>query len=852
MTFEERDLVSDGRVDFTLLTTRYGMAGAREKFEELCVRILKTRHSDIKSIVPKTGDRGIDFFFTDFGGRMHVFQVKYFPNPPMSRTQWDQVSSSFRTANRYLGKKLSSWTLCLPCDLTNIDFERWDAWQARRRAGSKIEAFNIVTATDLRGILDSPSGAAVKADVLASLGLSAPGDLGPPLLIQLFPNASAQLHFRARHVPLVGYGFEIGRLKGFLHSGNRFSWWLMTGKAGAGKSRLALELCLDSKDAWDAGFLPEEFEFKKWRDWQPSRPTLIVVDYASVRVAEIRTMIAALYGRASPLRQPVRLLLLERDNEGDWWKELLGSGTSRLVGEASLYQEPIRLNGLTEQDLWTIVRHFLKKPRMPKLPRKNQVLKSLKEIDPLRRPLFAALAGDALGAGRDIRKWDANRLIRDILEREEQIFWNAAGVTVQYKNLLALATMDGGFPVADLKQFEEPKLAERVALPRLDTDPSHQFDAGVYGVMVGRDSHDYIAPLEPDLIGELFVLQQVAPRYSGDQSGLWITCLALIKNYSAVADFLSRAMDDFQNHAGLEEIMMAVRLFCQVVDNQIPEASQALRDETVRTLVLVWVNYLGRTRPDEARDDLSKLWRIADQYPAIIAMVAIGAEHVIEGYLALGNKGRAREVTLGLINQVGSKHGVVESTIRVMVGRAHVLGRDREIAVACDLFVEASEVMSLCTLPCLARDEFATAGLDLVRLCNDADDYQHGKAVFSALLRFTTTGLDDYLATRVGAAALLFLPYFWLTKRRKTWILCVDVLKDARAVIENPHFVGSVLTQGDPSIKILIEAFYRNLIDIELVLRKPGQFVSVPDWVSITDKLEAQPPSSVGLPRPGT
>ena len=61
-------------------------------------------------------------------------------------------------------------------------------------------------------------------------------------------------------------------------------------------------------------------------------------------------------------------------------------------------------------------------------PAAEALLDRLREIDPLRRPLFAILAADALIAGRNVREWDRERLMRDVLARERER-WAKMGVT---------------------------------------------------------------------------------------------------------------------------------------------------------------------------------------------------------------------------------------------------------------------------------------------------------------------------------------------------------------------------------------------------------------------------------------
>jgi hypothetical protein len=103
----------------------------------------------------------------------------------------------------------------------------------------------------------------------------------------------------------------------------------MTGPGGSGKSRLALELCLERRDAWRAGFLSrdeiEDLSF--WQAWRPNRPTLLIADYAAAYAEVIGELARCLRAKTTRPRFPVRLLLIDRD-KGEWFARFLGKGMS--------------------------------------------------------------------------------------------------------------------------------------------------------------------------------------------------------------------------------------------------------------------------------------------------------------------------------------------------------------------------------------------------------------------------------------------------------------------------------------------------------------------------------------------
>ena len=133
-----------------------------------------------------------------------------------------------------------------------------------------------------------------------------------------------------RATTLVGRDAEQSALQDWLASDRRVSVRCVTGRAGSGKTRLAIELCdLTVKAGWTAGFVQHRqfSEFIKYAgEWRWRNDTLVVVDYAAALARDLRAWLEIL---AQPEAQSgggnLRLLLLERHAERDlgWWAELL-------------------------------------------------------------------------------------------------------------------------------------------------------------------------------------------------------------------------------------------------------------------------------------------------------------------------------------------------------------------------------------------------------------------------------------------------------------------------------------------------------------------------------------------------
>lgn len=357
---------------------------------------------------------------------------------------------------------------------------------------------------------------------------------------------------------------ELRALQGFLACETSFCWWMVLGEAGLGKSRLALELCLRS--GWRAGFLPSSYSVDEYRNWVPNQPTLIIADYAAFRAKDIGEIVRLLQTQANCKRLtfPVRLILLERSRrkhygkeayyadvlEEAWFKTFEGVfGADQQLTHSAWYakgRKPMLLGSLHADHTWAIICAFGKgKPRQNQ---RDDILRVLnKQIDRLSRPLYAAMLGDAIGAGRHYNQLGTLDVLTDILQREEERFWrpawDEADITKEDrerdKDVLALATMAGEF---DMNSAFLPTALE-------DMINGETFSWERYALMSAGSTGDILKPLLPDVLGEAFVLEHLNPRNSRQTTKCErLRNIAWLLNRENLSFFWSRVADDFAEH----------------------------------------------------------------------------------------------------------------------------------------------------------------------------------------------------------------------------------------------------------------------------------------------------------------
>jgi hypothetical protein len=394
---------------------------------------------------------------------------------------------------------------------------------------------------------------------------------GPPLERQTFEvERWSRLNFRARSVALLGRESEWQAIEAFAAGDEPLRWWVVASEGGAGKSRIALELVLSlmrrrvapHRRPWRAGFLPRAHGYTGWNAWRPDRPTLMVIDYAASRDEEIHHLLLAVTRQSARYEAPLRVLLLERDGseQAVWFKKAIGTGSEAVALRQTMYSAALKLSPLGDAALVTLLRGQIAAlanraaqeggpaGATPPSPDDAELVQRIAEVDPARRPLFALLVAEALAQGTLGRIWTRQELFADWLAREQERYWQPAGVTERDAHLLALATMVGGLR---LSTFAELDLGELLPTTRPGPD---RYDAQRIQAMNGRAAQELVRPLAPDLLAEYFVLQLLAPRDSLDDRGrrLWRTAGRL--NPVNAFNFVEQCAIDHPGHPTLRTI----------------------------------------------------------------------------------------------------------------------------------------------------------------------------------------------------------------------------------------------------------------------------------------------------------
>ncbi|WP_152563962.1 hypothetical protein [Actinomadura welshii] len=165
-------------MDFNVLHVRAGSKdGGRATFEELVQDLVSLNHPEVSTIEANPGDWGIDAYVGSLlEGEVSVWQSKFFIDG-FSKSQQAQVREAYNSARDSAtanGYKLTSWTLCMPCNFDGPNQQWWDRWKKRQFKTDSIE-ITLWNKIELRKLLLSEDARQVREYYFNPFG----GQVGP-------------------------------------------------------------------------------------------------------------------------------------------------------------------------------------------------------------------------------------------------------------------------------------------------------------------------------------------------------------------------------------------------------------------------------------------------------------------------------------------------------------------------------------------------------------------------------------------------------------------------------------------------------------------------------------------------
>jgi hypothetical protein len=383
------------------------------------------------------------------------------------------------------------------------------------------------------------------------------------------PSVANAIRYDSHQYDFVGRDRELALLLKFAGAltvddpRNAFRWLIVTGAGGEGKTRLAFEFTGAAPQSWKAGKLHiadlDKFDAAKW---MPRQPTFMVVDYAAQSPEAVGKILAAFERRAAEFSFPVRVLLLERDVTGSWFKRMLppGGDTPKVLEHCfglNLWGGHYELPPLEPAIIAQLMtKRFVDAGVTPPPP--AFLLSAACKVDDreflvdgerhnMPRALFAVATAEVLLRQKDepsfsyqnaLNLMTRESVLDSILERDRYQRWAPAAknddVTRElHENLLALATIVQGLP---REAFQKASLgAAENFLPARSLQHARPLSIDLMAQMCGCKIISLIPALEPDILGERFVETRLEALAQADPAA----ARALIDFAYAQAAFLT-------------------------------------------------------------------------------------------------------------------------------------------------------------------------------------------------------------------------------------------------------------------------------------------------------------------------
>lgn len=409
-------------------------------------------------------------------------------------------------------------------------------------------------------------------------------------------SAYSRMHYTAKYLEFIGRQDELIKLDNFLNTEDNFSWWMVTGEAGMGKSRLILEWLYNLPTDWFGFFA--NIEPDKFKDFKPFSNTVVVLDYVAGREKKCAEIIEHLIEIFKNSSYKLKILLVERHYESDkkdWFYTLKQhfKPTDKILFENSSYSKnpivPLEIGKLKYDEEKEYIKNYLEKyiNELNIEDLKDKYLKntnnSIKKIHKafkrklkglFHRPLYLSIFIEVwIDKSGEFSIKNSEELLECYLEKEEkrwlERFNNNRIVLNAYLNLLALACVTEHLCINDdnLHYHEQSDILYNYLLSEEQAGRRKTSFTDLFIVDEPNENNptkiDYmIEPLYPDIIREFIVLY-----YIREEESKIFAQTARYESGILLAMFLAHALDDFpKNEKFIEMIMTEPNEDCEYFD----------------------------------------------------------------------------------------------------------------------------------------------------------------------------------------------------------------------------------------------------------------------------------------------
>ena len=337
-----------------------------------------------------------------------------------------------------------------------------------------------------------------------------------------------EFHYLNRKIGFWGREEEINALDAFLEDQRKILFMSIVAPGGSGKSKLVYEFVKQHEDDcfWEMKYIGK-YQIDRllsFDDYAYPKNLVLIVDYAGLHAHKLGDWLNHLLSLSeNAFPQKIRLILVERDRAVQiesmqllplWNRELLGDGEQReklkrIWYHASCFGPMGELRPLSDDAIRKIMIQYANNhDRSLEDKEVDFLMKRLAQIDTLEgtpRPLFALLLVEAYVHRHDVNQWNTDAILEHCIARTEKHWKELCGDNTNLytvvQSLVLYATATEGLDMDNI-----PDILKQ-ASQQLDYLDDDSYAKLICGVNQEAEYENCIYPMEPDIVGEYYLLQ---------------------------------------------------------------------------------------------------------------------------------------------------------------------------------------------------------------------------------------------------------------------------------------------------------------------------------------------------------
>ena len=421
-------------------------------------------------------------------------------------------------------------------------------------------------------------------------------------------------------VEIWGRDIQLEQLRIFTEEPQRFSFCVITGPAGIGKSKLVFYFArqYQEKADWLVRKVPLDdiAELGRVQNWDTNRNILLVVDYANEQefVGRILRVLSRLPENISCSK--IRLILIAREGTRrspyrandiilpKWYEHIIKG--DRKIHQHLFLKDFINLQGLSQSDCTSLYYAFVSnhlKMELSEIDRKSVlelIDSSVRDEDGFVRPLYALFVMDLYHRNPNTNHLTLQQLHSQVYQRDKERWrseLNNDNLFIALLNLLLYATI---FDHWESSQILPPPLDQdcytvNTTARTLGADQKSAWFKMLTGHIEWRQGKQVLTRLTPDMVGEYYALNELDNLDDWTQQQ-WLHLI--ISRLADCREFFIRAIQDFGNNE--DQVKIFLKLFHQMIP-LLEECDEKTHRIFASILEVFYTNFRGE-----------KTWKVKD------------------------------------------------------------------------------------------------------------------------------------------------------------------------------------------------------------------------------------------------